>query len=87
MQLVVIDTVILDEKYARNMLKEKIEGGVLDGQVFYTYVLCFVFCVLWALLRKIRSFVRMCRALLGMCRRWAGHAHLCLIFVGSFEDI
>jgi len=33
LQLVAIDTVILDEAYARNMLLEKIEGGVLGSQV------------------------------------------------------
>ena len=33
LQLVFIDTVILDEGYARSMLLEKIEGGVLPGQV------------------------------------------------------
>jgi tartrate-resistant acid phosphatase type 5 len=33
LQLVAIDTVILDEAYARNMLLEKIEGGVLGSTV------------------------------------------------------
>jgi len=33
LQLVAIDTVILDEAYARSMLLEKIDGGVLGAQV------------------------------------------------------
>jgi hypothetical protein len=32
-QLVMIDTVVLDEAYARDMLLEKIQGGVVPGEV------------------------------------------------------
>ena len=37
LQLVFIDTVIIDEAYARQMLVEKIEGGVVPGQVLAAF--------------------------------------------------